>query len=75
MHKARKRHPKAVFIILAASALVSVAACGDTLGSQALIGAGAGVAGSAVLDGNLAAGAAVGAAGNVAYCQTFPDRC
>ncbi len=72
MRRAFKTQPKAVFAILALSAL---AACGDTLGKQALIGGGAGLGTAAVLDGNLAAGAVVGAAGNVAYCQAFPDRC
>ncbi|WP_113910528.1 hypothetical protein [Roseovarius dicentrarchi] len=56
-------------------ALSALAACGDTLGKQGLIGGGAGLGTAAVLDGNLAAGAVVGAAGNVAYCQSFPDRC
>ena len=64
--------PKAVYAILLLTAL---AACGDTLGKQALIGGGAGLGTAAVLDGNLAAGALVGAAGNVAYCQSFPERC
>lgn len=67
-----KRQPKAVYAILVLSA---VAACGDTLGKQALIGGGAGLGTAAVLDGNLAAGAVVGAAGNVAYCQSYPSRC
>ncbi|QIZ80223.1 hypothetical protein [Thalassovita gelatinovora] len=52
-----------------------LAACGDTFGERALIGAGTGVAGAAVLDGNLAAGALVGAAANVAYCERYPSRC
>ena len=59
-------------------ALVSIlglAACGGTVPEQALFGAGAGVGTAAVLDGSLAAGAVVGAAGNVAYCQAYPDRC
>ncbi|MCQ0092572.1 hypothetical protein [Roseovarius sp. M141] len=72
MRRAFKKQSKAVFAILALSAL---AACGDTLGKQALIGGGAGLGTAAVLDGNLAAGALVGAAGNVAYCQSFPERC
>ena len=67
-----KIHPKALLAVLALTALT---ACGDTLGKQALIGGGAGAAGSALLDGNILAGAAVGAAGNVAYCQSFPERC
>ncbi|HEY9039898.1 MAG TPA: hypothetical protein VIN05_13260 [Roseovarius sp.] len=72
MRRAFKKQPKAVLAILALS---SLAACGDTLGKQALIGGGAGLGTAAVLDGNLAAGALVGAAGNVAYCQSFPERC
>ncbi|WP_306155029.1 hypothetical protein [Roseovarius sp. MMSF_3281] len=65
-------------ITLRGFALVSVlglAACGGTVPEQALFGAGAGVGTAAVLDGNLAAGAVVGAAGNVAYCQAYPHRC
>ncbi|MFY9238603.1 MAG: hypothetical protein WAO78_07000 [Roseovarius sp.] len=61
-----------LFILLAAGTLT---ACGGTLPEQAIFGAGAGAGTAAVLDGNILAGAAVGAAGNVAYCQTFPDRC
>ena len=55
--------------------LSALAACGDTLPEQAIFGAGAGAGTAAILDGNVLAGAAVGAAGSVAYCQTFPDRC
>lgn len=55
--------------------LSGLAACGDTVGEQALYGAGAGLGASALLDGNLAAGAAVGAAGNVIYCQQYPSKC
>lgn len=62
-------------VAVAAFALASLAACGGTAPEQALFGAGAGAGTAAVLDGNLAAGAVIGAAGNVAYCQTFPDRC
>jgi subtilisin family serine protease len=63
-----------------ASAAVAVAAlvlagCGDTLGEQAAIGAGAGAVTAAVLDGDVVAGAAVGAAGNALYCQQYPERC
>jgi hypothetical protein len=52
-----------------------LAACGDTVGEQALYGAGAGFAGTALLDGNVVAGAAVGAAANVVYCQQNPGKC
>lgn len=62
-------------ILLASAAALGLAACGDTALEQAAIGAGAGVAGAAVLDADLATGAAVGAVANVAYCQTYPERC
>ncbi|MCG7623093.1 MULTISPECIES: hypothetical protein [unclassified Epibacterium] len=52
-----------------------LAACGDTTGEQALYGAGAGAAGAALLNGSLVTGAAVGAAGNLIYCQENPGRC
>ena len=55
--------------------VLSVAACGDTLGEQALIGGAVGGGAAAVADGNVATGAVVGAAGNVAFCQTYPNRC
>jgi len=58
-----------------AVALLSLAACGNTFEEQALIGAGAGAAGAAVLDENVATGALVGAAGNVAYCNAYPAQC
>jgi len=55
--------------------LGGLSACGDTLGQQALIGAGAGAGTAIVLDGDVATGAIVGAAGNVAYCQLYPEQC
>jgi len=54
---------------------LGLAACGETVPEQAIFGAGAGVGTAAVLDGSLAAGAVVGAAGSIAYCQAYPDRC
>ncbi len=65
-------------LILKLAAIASlglVAACGDTAVEQALMGGGAGAATSLVLDGNVATGALVGAAANVAYCQKYPTRC
>ena len=56
------------------AAMATVTACGDTMGQQAVIGAGAGAATAAVLDGNLLAGAAIGAAGTTPYCQSRPGR-
>jgi hypothetical protein len=60
---------------VAIAALGFTAACGDTAVEQALMGGGAGAATSLVLDGNVATGAIVGAAANVAYCQKYPTRC
>ena len=54
---------------------LGLAGCGETPLEQAAIGAGAGVVGAAVLDTNLGTGAAIGAIGSVAYCQTYPERC
>lgn len=62
-------------VIAALGLLGWLAACGDTTGEQLLYGAGAGAAGSALLDGNIVAGAAVGAAGNVLYCKENPGKC
>ncbi len=61
--------------LLAVAAALGLSACGETFGEQALIGAGAGAGTAAVLDGDIATGAIVGAAGNVAYCRTYPSRC
>ena len=56
-------------------ALVGLAGCGDTLGEQALVGAGAGAGAAIVLDGRPFTGAVLGAAGNLLYCQTNPSQC
>ena len=57
------------------AALLALAACGDTFEEQAVIGAGAGAATAIATDGNVAAGALIGAAGNVAFCSQYPSRC
>ncbi|WP_299879817.1 hypothetical protein [uncultured Sulfitobacter sp.] len=61
--------------ILAIAACGSLAACGDTLGEQALAGGAIGAGAAALTSGSLAQGAAIGAAGNIAYCQLNPGRC
>lgn len=62
--------------LYAAAALCALlAACGDTTGERLLYGAGAGAAGSALLNANLVTGAAVGAAANLVYCQENPRKC
>ena len=62
-------------LALAGALCASLAACGDTVGEQALVGAGAGAATAVVLDGKPFTGAVVGAAGNLLYCQTNPGKC
>ncbi|WP_375691052.1 hypothetical protein [Pseudooceanicola sp. LIPI14-2-Ac024] len=62
-------------LTLAAVLLGGLAACGQSFGEQAVIGAGGGAATSAVLGGSVGTGALVGAAANVAYCQNYPSRC
>lgn len=52
-----------------------LAACGDTLGEQALFGAGTGAVAGAVVGGDPLTGAVIGAGGNVAFCQLYPERC
>ena len=61
--------------ILSGGAALTLAACGDTMGEQALYGAGTGAAAAVVLDGSLATGAVVGAGANVLYCQKYPHKC
>lgn len=62
-------------IVAALAACAGLAACGDTTTEQVLYGGGAGMVTSALLEGNLVAGAAVGAAANVIYCQENPGKC
>ncbi len=62
-------------LMLSVALLAGLAACGDTVGEQALIGGGAGAGTAIVLGGNVATGAVVGAAGNVAYCQLNKGKC
>jgi len=66
---------QAKLIIGAVAACTGLAACGDTTGEQVVYGAGAGALGSALIDGNLVNGAAVGAAANVIYCKENPRKC
>ena len=62
-------------IVLPLAVLGGLAACGDSVGERALYGAGAGLGAAAILDTNLATGAALGAAANLAYCQENPGKC
>lgn len=66
---------RAKIIAVAALALGGLVACGDTVGEQALVGGAAGIGTAAVTGGNAGTGAVVGAAANVAYCQSNPGAC
>lgn len=61
--------------LIGAALCGSLAACGDTIGEQALAGGAIGAGAAAVTQGSLLKGAAIGAAGNLAYCQLNPDKC
>ncbi|MEP5730749.1 MAG: hypothetical protein ABJL67_15420 [Sulfitobacter sp.] len=62
-------------ITLALLTCASLAACGDTLPEQGLGGAAVGAGAAALTSGSLIQGAAIGAAGNIAYCQLNPGKC
>jgi len=55
--------------------MLGLAACGDTVGEQALFGAGAGALGASALGGDATLGAIGGAAANTLYCQQNPGNC
>ena len=60
---------------LALVALAGLAACGDTIGEPAVGGAAIGAGAAVITNDDMAKGAAIGAAGNVAYCQLYPANC
>ncbi|MGI3170445.1 hypothetical protein ACRARG_14945 [Pseudooceanicola sp. C21-150M6] len=66
---------RAKTVLLAVAASAGLAACGQTLGEQALVGGATGIGAAAVTGGNVGTGALVGAGANVAYCQTNPGAC
>jgi len=55
--------------------LAGLAACGNTAPEQALFGGAAGAGTAVVVGGSVLTGAALGAAGNVAFCQVYPNKC
>ena len=61
--------------ISAVAACLTLAACGETAGEQAIIGAGAGAGAAILLDASPIAGAAVGAGANYLYRQENPGKC
>ncbi|GGE34641.1 hypothetical protein GCM10011360_23130 [Primorskyibacter flagellatus] len=66
---------RAKIIAVAFAGFAGLAACGDTVGEQALAGGGTGAAAAALTGGNVGTGALVGAGANIAYCQTNPSAC
>ncbi|MFC3615162.1 hypothetical protein ACFORG_15460 [Lutimaribacter marinistellae] len=53
----------------------TLAACGDSVGEQALFGGGAGAVAAGAVNADPVAGAALGAAGNILYCDQNPSDC
>ncbi|SFS39315.1 hypothetical protein SAMN04488040_0155 [Sulfitobacter marinus] len=62
-------------IILTLTACAGLAACGDTMGEQALGGGAIGAGAAALTGGGLLQGAAIGAGANVLACQSGAVRC
>ncbi|MEM7520233.1 MAG: hypothetical protein AAF307_04280 [Pseudomonadota bacterium] len=62
-------------LTIALGLCAALSACGDTIGEQALGGAAIGAGAAALTSGSLAQGAAIGAAGNIAYCELNPGKC
>ncbi|MEM6305790.1 MAG: hypothetical protein AAF744_13815 [Pseudomonadota bacterium] len=62
-------------VVISAVLLGGLVACGETVGEQALAGGAIGAGAAAVTQGTLWKGAAIGAAGNLAYCQLNPGKC
>ena len=66
---------RAKIIAVAFVGFAGLAACGGTVGEQALVGGAAGLGTAAVTGGNIGTGAIIGRAANVAYCQSNPGAC
>ncbi|WP_415921107.1 hypothetical protein [Tateyamaria sp. SN6-1] len=62
-------------VAFAVIAGLGLAACGDTVGEQAIIGGAVGAGAAAVTSGSVVTGAAVGAAGNVLACELDIANC
>ena len=62
-------------ILLAITASAGLAACGDTIGKQALGGGAVGAGAAAITGGSIAQGAAIGAGANVLAFQSGAVRC
>ncbi|WP_299588462.1 hypothetical protein [uncultured Tateyamaria sp.] len=62
-------------LISATIVMLGLAACGDTVGEQAVIGGAVGAGAAAVTSGSVITGAAVGAAGNVLACELDIANC
>ena len=61
--------------VLAFACLAALVGCGSTPAEQALYGAALGTVAAAHQNAHPVRGAFYGATANLAYCQTFPDRC
>ena len=66
---------RAFICVLGLGALTLASGCGQTPLEQGIFGAGIGAGVATVAGGGALTGAAVGAAGNIFYCDRFPSRC
>lgn len=66
---------RTISYVLLAAGTFGLSACGDTPLEQAIYGGAAGAGTAAVVDGNILAGAAVGAGANLIYCEENPGKC
>jgi hypothetical protein len=62
-------------LVIALGAALGLAACGDTVGEQAIIGGAVGAGAAAVTSGSIVTGAAIGAAGNILACELDIANC
>ncbi|MEO0379916.1 MAG: hypothetical protein AAF252_06565 [Pseudomonadota bacterium] len=62
-------------VTFALIAALGVAACGDTVAEQAVIGGAVGAGAAAVTSGSIVTGVAVGAAGNILACELDIANC
>jgi len=62
-------------LAIAAASALGLSGCGDTFAEQSIVGAGAGAGAAVLLDENPVVGGVIGAAGSVAYCNLYPQRC
>jgi len=64
-----------ISFIIGVISIALLTGCGDNVTEQTLGGAAIGAGAAVVVSGSALQGAAIGAAGNLAYCQLNPGKC